>query len=200
MDKSERRIGLTMRTQQAEGYHEPRDALAQAWASYLEAALPEACWMYLPSLGAGKMETYCEGWGLDGLILTGGEDLDSSALRDESERALLKWAASRGVPVLGICRGLQMMTHAAGGQLTTVGGHVRARHVLTGRYSHEVNSFHTTGVTDCPEGYHVLAQAPDGSIEAIGHDTLPWEGWMWHPEREASYSADDINATRRIFS
>ncbi len=200
MDKSAHKIGLTMRTQQADGYHEPRDALAQAWAVYLNAALPQARWMYLPSLGAGIIEKYCEAWGLDGLILTGGEDLGSSALRDESERALLAWAAARGVPVLGICRGLQMMAHAAGGQLTTVAGHVRSRHALTGRYSHEVNSFHTAGLKDCPVGYSVLATAPDGSIEAIGHKLLSWEGWMWHPERETSYSAADINSIRRIFA
>jgi putative glutamine amidotransferase len=31
----------------------------------------------------------------------------------------------------------------------------------------------------------------DGEIEAIEHTTLPWQGWMWHPEREAEFAASD---------
>lgn len=199
MDRAPRRIGLTMRTQQAEGYHEPRDALAQAWAGFLAVALPGVQWMYVPSLGAAASAAYCEAWGLNGLILTGGEDIGTSPLRDETERSLLAWAGQADLPVLGICRGLQMMVHLAGVELDHVANHVRARHKLAGSFAHEVNSYHTLRPRECPAGYHVLATAPDGSIEAIRHDSLPWEGWMWHPEREADFAAADIEATRRIF-
>ena len=43
----------------------------------------------------------------------------------------------------------------------------------------------------CPQGYRVLARSADGGIEAIQHDHLPWEGWMWHPERETPFRAAD---------
>jgi len=200
MSDVKRRIGLTMRIQQADGYHEPRDALAQCWADFLAVALPAAKWMYLPSLGAEAIADYCDAWGLNGLILTGGEDVGSSPLRDATERTLLDWAERDAKPVLGICRGLQLMTSLSGGHLQHVEGHVASRHPLSGRYTHEVNSYHGLGIKDCPRGYEILARAPDDTIEAIGHLELPWQGWMWHPERERISNAHDIEAIRRVFA
>ena len=199
MSNTAYRIGLTMRTQQAEGYYEPRDALAQAWAHFLQVALPDAQWMYLPSLGDNRIKSYCENWHVNGLILTGGEDVGDSPLRDETERTLLSWAENKALPVLGICRGLQLMTIAAAGTLNPIDGHIRARHRLQGVYNHEVNSYHAMCLAGCPQGYKVMARGDDGSIEAIRHVRLNWEGWMWHPEREENFSKHDIDAIRRIF-
>ena len=39
----------------------------------------------------------------------------------------------------------------------------------------------------------------DGEIEAIRHLSLPWEGWMWHPERERVYSQDDVSRFLKLF-
>ncbi len=193
------RIGITMRTIMAEGYHERRDALAQDWPPFLSAALPDASWIYLPSLGAERITAYCQDWGVNGIILSGGEDIGTAPLRDETELALLKWAEVRAFPVLGICRGMQLMTKAAGGELIDLADHVATRHrfVETGR---EVNSYHTKGIGKCPPGYRVLATAGDGTIEAIRHSYLPWHGWMWHPERETPGDADDFAAVKEIFS
>ena len=44
----------------------------------------------------------------------------------------------------------------------------------------------------CPNDYHVLARSEDGEIEAIHHDKYPWEGWMWHPEREENFDERDL--------
>ncbi|MEM6595521.1 MAG: gamma-glutamyl-gamma-aminobutyrate hydrolase family protein [Pseudomonadota bacterium] len=199
MSDPKRKIGLTMRTVQAEGYDEPRDALAQLWPAFLATALPDADWMYLPNLPADRIVPYCEAWGINALILTGGEDAGRSKLRDESEAALLAWADSCALPVLGICRGLQFMVLAAGGQLEPVADHVAQRHGLTGAYDWQVNSYHGLGVMKLPNTYRALAHAPDGSVEAIQHTTLPWEGWMWHPEREPHFSENDIREIQRIF-
>ncbi len=188
-----------MRTVAADGYDEPRDALAQLWPQFLAAALPNADWLFVPSLGAMETSAYCERWGINGLILTGGEDVGTSPLRDRSEHALLVWAAEKSLPLLGVCRGMQLMSTASGAGLSRVSGHVAVRHCLHGDYDWEVNSYHTATLAEVPKQYRVLAKAPDGSIEAIRHDTLPWEGWMWHPEREAPYSSNDICEIRRMF-
>lgn len=141
----------------------------------------------------------------EALVLSGGNDIGEYPERDATERHLLTWAAANRIPVLGICRGLQMMAVWAGGNLVPVEGHVRTRHALSvsapqGEWSASVNSFHNWGLSSCPDGFEIAAQAEDGGIEAIRHIELPWEGWMWHPEREETFAPQDTARLRRLFS
>jgi len=197
--KNDRRIGISMRIVQAAGYVEPRDALSQQWAGFMAQVLPEAHWLPIPNLGGQKMATFCTQWDLNGLILSGGDDIGHSPVRDESELALLDWAEQRHAPVLGICRGMQLMCLRAGVEVIPVQGHVRTRHVLSGERGGEVNSFHAWAPDRCPPGFRPLAHAPDGALEAVAHDTLRWEGWMWHPERETLVDKLDVQRLQRIF-
>jgi len=139
------------------------------------------------------------------LVLSGGNDIGEYPTRDATERYLLSWAEAKRVPVLGICRGLQMMSVWAGANLVKKEGHVGTRHQLVvatrkNEWPANVNSYHNWGLASCPVGFEVAAHAEDGSIEAIKHTTLPWEGWMWHPEREAPFSPQDIKRLRRLLS
>ena len=193
------RIGVTMRVLAAQDYYEPRDALAQDWANFLSAALPEAAWLPVPNLGANKVRGYCEKWGVNRLILTGGDDIGVTPIRDETEQDLLIWAKELCVPVLGICRGMQMMAILAVAALKPVEGHVRTRHILHGNFVHEVNSFHNYCLAECPSGFEVSAKTEDGNIEAMRNPELHWEGWMWHPERESPFQSTDIEQLRRLF-
>lgn len=194
------RIGLTMRVVQAQGYDEPRDALAQNWAGLLGAAFgSRAAWLPVPNLGAGSARAWCEQWGINGLVLTGGEDPGTCPTRDQTELDLLDWAGQRSLPVLGICRGMQLMAVHAGGKLKAVAGHVRARHALSGAVADSVNSFHGIALDGCPPGYRVLATAEDGVIEAMAHAQRPWAGWMWHPEREDPPGPGDLARLREMF-
>ena len=94
-----------------------------------------------------------------------------------------------------------MMATLSGSSLRRVNGHVRTRHVLQGGViSGEANSYHDMSIDSCPRGYHVLARSEDGEIEAIGHDEYPWEGWMWHPEREESFDDRDLTRLRNLFN
>ena len=116
------------------------------------------------------------------IILSGGNNIGEFTKRDQTESRLLDYARDNELPVLGICRGMQMMAHWAGTSLNHVDGHVQTRHKLTGQITAEVNSFHDFSIANCPDNFKVLANSEDGEIEAISH-LLPWEGWMWHPER-----------------
>ena len=52
------------------------------------------------------------------------------------------------------------------------------------KWPNEVNSYHKWAIVDCPSNFEVKAHSDDNVIEAIRHKKLPWEGWMWHPERD----------------
>lgn len=158
---------------------------------------------------------------LDGMILVGGADLDPASYgqmphplaqnpvpeRDAAEVALVMMMRQRRRPVLGICRGIQVMAVAAGGQLIqhlpdTLGheGHSPAPgvygehditiapdsrlHAILGPAS-RVPSYHHQGLADHP-GYVATAWAPDGTVEAIEDPDLPFcIGVLWHPEKGA---------------
>jgi putative glutamine amidotransferase len=95
---------------------------------------------------------------------------------------------------------MQMMAHWAGASLHRANGHLRTRHQLTGQISGDVNSYHRFSLSECPAGFDVLASSEDGEIEAIRHRSLPWEGWMWHPEREELFASRDVERVKSLLA
>lgn len=208
------RIGLTQRVEVLADRGERRDCLDQAWfdllfaLDWLPVPLPNR-----PALALRMVEEL----GLDGLIFTGGNDLaqlpgatNCAPERDATERALLELARTRSLPLLGVCRGLQLLVDAFGGRLTRVDGHVRHDHaivrVAAGFALPErrvVNSFHGWGVRaeDLGPGLRALALADDGTIEALHvvDAAAPIVGWMWHPERGVPDAAD-LASLRAVFA
>jgi N5-(cytidine 5'-diphosphoramidyl)-L-glutamine hydrolase len=153
----------------------------------------------LPGLG-----TWLEMIGPQAILLSGGNTVGEMPHRDQTEAYLLNWAERDSVPVLGICRGMQMMAVWAGGQLEDTDGHVRIRHRLTIEsanidFPETVNSYHDQRVVSVPESFDMTAVSEDGTIEAIRHQYLPWQGWMWHPEREVPFSQKDTDNLKKLF-
>lgn len=194
------RIGVTMRIVHAQGYNELRDALSQDWSRFLNEVFPNLIWIPLPNLGAERIVHYCKQLGINRLVLSGGDDIGESDLRDNTELALLDWALLTDTPTLGICRGMQLMTVWAGTKLKTVDKHIRTRHALVGEMSQEVNSYHKLAPAKCPENFNIVVKSVDGSIEAIRHKQKRMEGWMWHPERETPAVITDIQRLQRLFA
>lgn len=162
---------------------------------------------------------------LDGLMLAGGSDVDPDsygAVRDERtgttwperdafEVSLARRAMERGIPLLGICRGMQMINVACGGTLdqhipSAVGheGHMETpgrfsshqvridpdttARAASGAEDLAVRSHHHQGVETLAPGLKVSARASDDElIEAIEpqDDSLGWQlGVLWHPEED----------------
>jgi putative glutamine amidotransferase len=187
-----KRIGLSLRRVEAAAYDETRDALARDWGRYFQGPLHGA--VPCPILNAGLVVTHwAESLALDGLILTGGDDFGDDPLRDETEVALLAWAEFSAIPVLGICRGFQVMQQRLGGALEGVSGHVDNRHrVRMDGVLREVNSYHHMAVRRLAEGFIPLAIAEDDSIEAAYDERRRWLGVMWHPERGPAETSDTV--------
>jgi N5-(cytidine 5'-diphosphoramidyl)-L-glutamine hydrolase len=142
---------------------------------------------------------------MDGIVLTGGNDLSAyggdAPERDATETALLDLAERRDLPVLGVCRGMQMILHRFGGRLHRVEGHVRPRQrIWIEGCSAEVNSFHNFGATVASAPLISWAVADDGVIKAIKHEHRRMIGVMWHPERLEPFRGEDVALFARVFA
>jgi putative glutamine amidotransferase len=155
---------------------------------------------------------------LDGLILAGGSDIDPASYgaqpgpetrgtrpeRDRFEIALGTRALERDIPLLGVCRGMEMLNVIQGGTLDQHLGLELHRHTpgvftdhavrlesgslaarVVGDERTEVKSAHHQGVDELGEGVVVSGHADDGIVEAI---ELPEKsfavGVLWHPEED----------------
>ena len=120
------------------------------------------------------------------IVLTGGEDMGVNVKRDQLENALLEYATDNpSVKVFGICRGMQIMVCSLGGSLRFVPDHVAKYHEIWEgeKFAGNVNSFHRFEIHKLPLEFSAVHYSPDGVLESIIHNQLPWVGWMWHPER-----------------
>ncbi len=194
-------VAMSQRVDVVAARGERRDALDQRWAAFLDTCGYVAA--PIPNLAAtvaGLLDA------LDpiGIVLTGGNDLavvgGDAPERDETERAMLNWAAARNVPVIGACRGMQMILSVYGAQITQMSGHVGVRHRLSWQGQQiDVNSFHGWGTNTVPPDFDATARSEDGCIEAARHVSKPVSGIMWHPERETPFAAHDIAFFRSTF-
>jgi len=155
---------------------------------------------------------------VDGLLLSGGGDIQPQLFgeepvrelgkvlpeRDMHELELVRLALASGKPVLGICRGCQLLNVALGGSVTQHLAEATLQHDqqspgdyaghnvvlekgsrLAGLWGNTVmtNSFHHQAINKAAPGLRITARAKDGVVEAVEHETAAFGvGVQWHPE------------------
>jgi len=196
------RVAVSQRRDAVAGRDEVRDALDVR----LNALLWELGFLPVPMASAiDDLGVYLEALMPDAVVLSGGNDIGQAPKRDRLERALLFHAAACRLPVVGVCRGMQMINHHQGGDLRPVVGHVAVRHRISGPLmgtdGREVNSYHDQGLFDADLGddLEAVAWSDDGVVEALRHRESPWLGIMWHPERETLVAEADRLLIKSVF-
>lgn len=173
----------------------------------------------VPNLGDQYVDDFFKDFpGINGVILTGGNNIsplpgesytatsDCSIDRDNTSAALLKYAVAKDLPVLGICRGMQLINVFFGGKLernitSTNINHDKGNHhqvqivdrslsLSLGTEKYSVNSYHTQGISleSLATELRPFLSSEDGLIEGIYHPAHKIAGILYHPERE---QADD---------
>ncbi len=148
--------------------------------------------------------------GIDGVLMPGGADIDprnygqepqSSELygidpmQDSVDISLVRHVIANGIPLLAICRGLQITNVALGGTLTQHMDNPHLHHVApvtVESHANELGLSHPTVAASCyhhqaidelADGLTVIARATEGHIEAVKIDSTAWAfGVQWHPE------------------
>jgi putative glutamine amidotransferase len=195
-------VAVTQRVSVVSTYGERRDCLDQAWTKFLLACglLP----VLVPNVTEAAL-ALCEWADIAGLVLTGGNDLaelgGDAPERDDVENALLSLAERRGLPVLGVCRGMQVIQQRFAIPLRRVEGHVTQRQIIRiDGEPKEVNSYHRFAALESRPPLDVWAVADDGVVKAIRHSAEAITGIMWHPERCAPFSRADMELFRQVFA
>jgi putative glutamine amidotransferase len=179
---------------------------------------------------------------LDGVVITGGGDIDPSlygqqahektdgvdAERDAFELAIVQAAITRDLPLLGICRGLQMLNVALGGTLYQdvadlyAGANEHRQQALkihheekfqvamltpgshplraiVGDDQFEINSFHHQGIENLAEPLEAMATTADRLIEAVYHPGKTYcLAVQWHPEMLAPNHEEEAAIFRSL--
>lgn len=173
---------------------------------------------------------------VDGIVLTGGGDIDPdyfneipikelgeiNELRDAFDIALIKLASTRQIPILGICRGLQVINVAFGGSLyQDIISQYRSPllehnqelpreepshtvkivkdsflETITGKTELQTNSFHHQAIKIPADDFLIAATSSDGIIEAFEAPFKHIYGVQWHPENMTSTNEDMLNLFR----
>lgn len=148
--------------------------------------------------------------GIDGVIMPGGADIDPSnygqapisdqlygvdSLQDSVDISLVRHVIDNGIPLLAICRGMQITNVALGGTLVQHMDHPHLHHVSTvtvdpsatdlglTNLQLEVSCYHHQAIDRLADGLTVIARADEGHVEGVRIDSPGWAfGVQWHPE------------------
>jgi putative glutamine amidotransferase len=195
-------VAVTQRVSVCQQTQERRDALDQNWTRLLQNSGVTP--LLIPNTLQDPVDFF-ETSGARGLLLTGGNDLVSlggnAPERDNLEMQLIAHARDNDLPILGVCRGMQLIQKVFGVKLEAVMGHVTPNQIISVHgMERSVNSYHNFGSKETVPDLVVWARALDTTIKAVEHRSENIKGLMWHPERLHPFHSEDLDYIRRAFA
>ena len=203
-------ILITQRSDFIKSFNETRDSLDQRWTDLF--SLMGCDFLILPN----KLEkpiNYVKKFKISGVIISGGnnfeiENLQSKVIhnRDTTEISIINYCIKKKIPILGICRGMQVLNLYHGGKIEKVLGHVGTHHNIqtSGKskfiFDKRVNSFHKFSINqnDTAKQFDILAKNKE-HVEAFYSEKYNQLGIMWHPERNKPFSKNDLKLIKNFF-
>ena len=201
-----KRIGISSRIMNIEKFDEKRDTISHDWIDFLQKL------EILPIIIPNKLKNvdeYISTLNLDGIILSGGDNIGEFPERDKTEIRIIDYSTRNNIPILGVCRGMQLINEFFNGKnvKSDNSNHVGKYHNVKVKNLNfkdilgeelEVNSFHNNLIKkeDVGQELEIFAESEeDSTIEGYFHKRYPIIGVMWHPERDQDqeYQSKIIN-------
>ena len=184
------KIGITSNIK--EYYSGHIDFIDHYWLNYFEKKNINYC--LIPNIKKLSVKLLNK---VDLLIIPGGNNvsniLKTSRMRNNIENKLINICLKKDIPILGVCRGAQLINKNFGGKISKIKNHMRTRHnifftkdsIIKKRILN-VNSFHNDGIKNehLSIKLNTLANDKDKNIEMFISENKKIIGTMWHPERE----------------
>ena len=207
-----KKIAVTQRLIKNESYYEIREALDINFSKLIKAC------GFLPIILPYNIDfkEYFREFNIEGVILTGGNDLNNfkknelSKKRDDFENRLIKFCIQSKIPILGICRGMQIIAEYFGSNFKKIHGEVGVRYKLkpnnNSRYYNYLknldllNSYHNYTIEKISDEFLISGTDNKGIIKAIEHKKEKIFCQMWHSEREKKFRKSEIDLINGFFN
>ena len=197
-----KKILVTQRVEKIKKLRENRDNLDIRMSKFLEklSFLP----IPVPN-GIKNIKLFVNNLKPSGVVLSGGGDPRIKDQRRKTENYLVKYCLKNKIPIIGICRGAQLLNIIFKGSIKKVKNHVNKKHQIFGELVKKkkiyVNSFHNFGLNEKILGKNlkIIAFSKDGNIECFIHKKFKIIGIMWHPERNNKISKIDSKLFKSLF-
>ena len=183
-----KKIAISLRVASIGKYEEKRDSISYDWLKFFNKL--DIFPILIPNL-IQDLELFLDEVKIDGIILSGGDNIGEDEMRDSTEKKIITYGIKKNLPIIGICRGMQVLNLNFNGKVrfNEAIDHAGKKHEIQLKEEKLIiNSYHNNLIKNEDElGDNLKSIAiasNDKTIEGFKHEKLPVFGIMWHPERE----------------
>lgn len=183
-----KKIAISLRVASIGKYEEKRDSISYDWLKFFNKL--DIFPILIPNL-IQDLELFLDEIKIDGIILSGGDNIGEDEMRDSTEKKIITYGIKKNLPIIGICRGMQVLNLNFNGKVrfNEAIDHAGKKHEIQLKEEKLIiNSYHNNLIKNEDElGDNLKSIAiasNDKTIEGFKHEKLPIFGIMWHPERE----------------